>query len=80
MTTPAAVTAAPPAPAVLKIDNPAAAIETCDRCGGAALWRVVFVKGELLFCGHHAVKNGFVSPDTSHAAYQNENKSKGSDH
>jgi hypothetical protein len=81
MTTPAAVTAAPAAPAVLPIDNPSG-LEGCDYggCPANALWRVVFAKGELTFCGNHAVSAGYVKRETSHAAYANENKSKGSDH
>ena len=31
------------------------AADRCDRCGAAALVRVVLASGgELLFCGHHA--------------------------
>ena len=81
MTTPAAVTAAPAAPAVLPIDNPSG-LETCDTggCPANALWRIVFTRGELVLCGNHAVTAGFVPFKGAHAAYANENKSKGSDH
>ena len=80
MSTPAAVTAAP-APAVLPIDEPSG-LETCDYggCPANALWRIVFAKGELVFCGSHGVKAGYVQRATSHVVYENENKSKGSDH
>jgi hypothetical protein len=86
MTTPS-VTAAPvealnlPVPAVLPIDEPSG-LETCDYggCPANALWRVVFAKGELVFCGSHGVKAGYVQRATSHVVYENENKSKGSDH
>lgn len=82
MSTP--VTAAPPAtasPAVLKIDDPSG-LESCDTggCPANALWRVVFTSGELAFCGSHAVAFGYVPRATSHVAYENESKSKGSDH
>lgn len=60
----------PTSPAVLKIDDPTS-LEVCDRCSSTALWRVVFTKGELTFCGHHAVAYGFVARGESHAAYEN---------
>ncbi len=64
-------------PAVMKIDDPSG-LEPCDECGSAGLWRVVFERGELVFCGHDAVKRGFVPRSASHAAYENENKKTGS--
>ncbi len=74
MTTP---TASPPAPVAVRIARPSL-LETCDRCGAAALWRIHVAGGELLFCGHDAVKAGLVKIDVAHAAYRNENRQKGS--
>lgn len=76
-------TASPPAPVAERIVKPSA-LEVCDRCGADALWRVTFPyainnNGELLFCGHHAVKHGFAKAGDAHAAYATENKQKGSD-
>jgi hypothetical protein len=76
MTTP---TASPPVLLAERIAKPNA-LETCDRCGADALWRLRVAGGEVLFCGHHAVKAGLVKWDTAHAAYQDENKQKGSAH
>jgi hypothetical protein len=34
-------------------------LDRCDRCGAAAMLRVVLASGgELLFCGHHAREHG----------------------
>ena len=76
MSTP--VTAAPAPPAVLSIDDPTG-LDPCDKCGSAGLWRIVLTTGELVFCGHHAVSNGFIPRAESHTAYESEHKSKGSE-
>lgn len=76
MTTP---TASPAAPVAERIAKPNA-LELCDRCGADALWRLRVTGGEVLFCGHHAVKAGLVNRTESHTAYQNEDKTKGSEH
>lgn len=67
MTATPAASAASPAPAVSRISDPGV-LEQCDRCAAAALWRVRYITGELLFCGHHARGFGFAGED-SHAAY-----------
>ena len=33
------------------------AYDRCDRCGAQAYVRVMFVNGELMFCGHHFDKH-----------------------
>lgn len=54
-------------------------LDTCDRCGAAALLHVMLTSGnELYFCGHHGVKYGFADPKVSHAAYREENRQQGS--
>lgn len=65
MTTPTA----PPSPVVMKIDDPSG-LEQCDLCVGTGLWRIIFPKGELVFCAHHGVSAGYVSRSASHAAYE----------
>jgi hypothetical protein len=84
MSTPSTTTAPTAAPptvlkAVLRIDDPSV-LESCDKCGSAGLWRIVLTRGELVFCAHDAVAQGFVSRAESHAAYENESRTKGSDH
>jgi hypothetical protein len=74
MTTP---TASPAVHLAERIAKPNC-LELCDRCGANALWRLRVAGGELLFCGHHAVKAGLVKIDTSHTAYQTDNRQKGS--
>jgi hypothetical protein len=56
--------------------------ETCDGCG-IGTQAVFAVKlsagGKLTLCRHHAVKGGFVHPDTK-TYLHDDARSKGSDH
>ena len=36
------------------------AADRCDRCGARAVVLVELEAGELMFCGHHATRYGFV--------------------
>lgn len=39
-------------------ETPLTALDRCDRCSAAAKVRATLMNGELLFCGHHARKQG----------------------
>ena len=40
-----------------KIERSLKVIDRCDACGSQAFVMVKLISGELMFCGHHYVKN-----------------------
>jgi len=40
-----------------KADRVLKVIDRCDACGSQAFIMVKLISGELMFCGHHYVKN-----------------------
>ena len=42
---------------VEKVERQLKVVDRCDRCGSQAFVLIKGISGELMFCGHHYVKN-----------------------